>query len=232
MGGLTETILPAAGQPWPIEVKSQWYDTALRKVRQYYGPEWPAVLARTTKHYKSGMGLRIGATSDLVAWLHCLDASPWVLPVPETEGLVLAAYSADYVAKGVPNVTVGAAGLSEDPCLRVVKLDSMARVRHWLQRVGPCVVEGYWTPSMFEVKRDTEVIGPRHDIGPGPAHMHAVALVGFRPDGVRLVNNQGVGWGALGRAWMPWETLDDLIEGDGVGWGVIPDELHAKRGAK
>jgi len=232
MDGLTmeQTTAAPPGAALPITVKEQWYDTAMRKVRQHYGGlTWAEICARSTRHYKSGAGLRGEGPADLVAWLHALDASPWLLPQPDAEAAVTAAY-VGIVAS--PFLTVGAAALSEDVRLRVIRLDTLQKVQNWLQRIGPCVIEGYWTPSMDEVTRDTETIGARTDIGLGPAVTHAVALVGLRQTGVRLVNNKGVGWGALGRAWMPWETIAMMLAEDGVAWGIVPVELNAKRGAK
>ena len=233
MDGMTTmdaTTPPIGAASAALAVKAQWYDTAMRKLRlSMQGLQWAELCAKSTRHYKSGAGLRGEGASDLVAWLHALDASPWLLPQPEAEAAILAAYAKTPAA---PILAVGAAALSELPTLRVVKLDTLSKVQGWLQRAGPCVIEGEWTPSMENVRRDTEVLGPRGDEPGTDLLQHAVALVGFRPDAARLVNNKGVGWGALGRAWMPWETVAALLAEGGEAWGVLPVALAPKRGAK
>lgn len=219
-------------------VKAQHYDTAIRRVRlSMPDAQWRALLATATRHYKTGSKLRTHWCSSLVAWLHVLDASPWVIPTPDWEAAVTAAYVAADQREGDDgppfiDASVGAAALADDKRARVIRLETPGEVAAWLQRIGPCVLTGTWFLSMEEVRRDTEVIERAVQVG-GGAYRKAVALVGFRPGAVRMVNNLGPGWGALGRAWMPADTLEAVLHGrHGCAWGVVPVDLTPKRSAK
>lgn len=203
----------------------QHYDTAMRKVRlSMQGLRWTQLLATTTRHYKSGKGLRTGTDDALVAWLHALDASPYVLPQPDAEAAIVAAY-----ADPRRDLEAGALALAELPALRVVRIETIGQLQAWVQRVGPCVVGGLWSPEMDVIARDTEWVGTY--CATNLPQTHSVAVVGLRPDAVRIVNNQGAGWGALGRAWMPHDEAQALLA-RGEAWGVVPVDLTPKRGAK
>jgi hypothetical protein len=235
MDGLIETPPLVTLPPVAPIVKAQHYDTALRKVRlSMPADQWRKLLATTTRHYKTGKGLRTGngiyGGAELVAWLHALDASPWLLPQPDAEAAVAAAH-----VDGHAGLTTGAAALSDLPALRVVRIETAGQLEAWIQRVGPCVLRGPWTTNLNTVIRETESIGPpdyAEAAGLEPIDLHAVAVVGMKPDYFRIVNDKGVGWGALGRAWMPRETVHWMLRHGGEAWGVVPVDLVAKRGAK
>jgi hypothetical protein len=218
-------------------VKAVTWETALRRVRAAtQGLRWAAACAAGTRHYKSAGRVHQGPPSlaAYTAWVHALEASPWVIPQPEWLGLVTLAYSAyeDHAHPPLaPGLSLGAAELAAERGASVVHLHSPERVRAWLQRVGPCVVEGGWSPLMNGVRRDTETIGPWEATGLLNVP-HAVALVGVRPDAVRLVNNRGPSWGALGRAWMENETLAALLADGGEAWGALPADLTPKKGGR
>lgn len=243
MAGLTEAIdapdRPAAAlfarTPVP---RARGYKAGMDRIRAATPPEeWARLLAaREARHYRSASRVHYGppAPAAYTAWIHALEASPWLLPHPDCAALITSAY-ADYsdVSAFEAGLSLGARDLTCEPGAIVVHLDSTAQVVSWLQRVGPCVVEGAWTPSMFKAHRDTEVIGDRDDAEP---FAHSVALVGVRPgawpDAVRLVNNLGPAWGALGRAWMPTAQLEILLATGGEAWALIPAAPVLKRGVK
>lgn len=209
-------------------VGAQHYDTAMRKVRlSMQGLAWTQLLTAQTRHYKTGKGLRAPALPAVAAWLHALDASPWLLPAFDCEAAIVAAYMGgpDEV---MADLSLGAACLSELPALRVVRIETVGQLQAWVQRIGPAVLGGGWSSDMDIVARDTEAVGPRV----GTPRPHAVGVVGIKPDHVRIVNNQGPAWGALGRAWMHVETVDALLRDGGEAWGVVPVDLTPKRGAK
>jgi hypothetical protein len=235
MDGRIDTSPLVTPPPAAPQVKAQHYDTAMRKVRlSMQGLAWTKLLTTYTRHYKTGKGLRTGngiyGGAELVAWLHALDASPWVLPQPDAEAAVAAAH-----VDGHDGLATGAAALSDLPSLRIVRIETVGLLEAWVQRVGPCVMRGPWTANLNTVIRETESIGlPDYEAAAGmdPIDLHAVAIVGIKPDHFRIVNDRGVGWGALGRAWMPRETAHWMLRHAGECWGVVPVDLTPKRGAK
>jgi hypothetical protein len=210
-------------------LNAQNYDTAMRKVRLSMPvEEWKALQATETRHYKTGRPLLTLPASAHAAWAHATDASPWVLPAFDMAAALTAAYTTGYATTADMHAgRVGARELSTLKALRVVPIATIGQVEAWLQRVGPCVLGGDWGRGMIAVARDTETVGPRT----GAAFQHAVALIGLKPGYVRLANNAGVAWGALGRAWMSSETVASILGDGGEAWGVVPVDL-VRKGAK
>lgn len=237
MAGLTE--VEAVERPIGASVfarvevpRARTYRTGMKHVRSVV-PEadWKALLSgKVARHYRSAGRVQYGppAPSTLTAWLHAIEASPWVLPTFDWSAALVSAY-AGLPEEPLPGLSVGAATLASAGI--VTRLESAEQVVSWLQRAGPVVVEGGWCSSMFDVTRDTETIGEPDGSG---FFAHAVALVGVRPgawpDAVRLVNNLGPAWGALGRAWMPATALADMIADGGEAWAVLPSVPAAKKG--
>lgn len=208
----------------------QHYDTAMRRARLALpAAEWRALLATDTRHHRSAQGPRRGYQDRpaLAAWMHALDASPWVLPLFDFQAHVTSAYTCTR-ADLQTSPAVGAEALASDPRARVVQIKSVGDAQAWLQRLGPFVLQGEAWPRDYVVKRDTEVIVPQ--AGAGGEYddaPHCVAVVGIRPDAVRVINNRGAVWGALGRAWMPLAMLEAMLD-SGESYGVVPVDLVAK----
>lgn len=240
MAGMTAAYDLMPADPAPLDVPSLFtrapvaartFEAAQRRVRDsMQGLQWAGVCAAGTRHYKTPGKVHASGRSPAAytAWVHALEASPWVIPAPDWHGRIALAYAGTFDSAFEPGVSLGAAELAEDHHATVVHLETPQRVRDWLQRIGPCVIEGGWSAMMGEVRRDTETIGPRGEA----AYPHAVALVGVRPTAVRLVNDKGPAWGALGRAWMPNEVLCALLADGGEAFGVIPSPLVAKKGGR
>lgn len=90
--------------------------------------------------------------------------------------------------------------------------------RLWVLTRGPLVFGTDWTRDMFA----PDAKGYVHDTGPVEGG-HAYLVVGFseKRRAFRIVNSWGRGWGDAGRAWMPFDVADRLIQAQGEACSAI-----------
>jgi hypothetical protein len=171
------------------------------------------------------------------AWLYAIDALPWKMAIGPLGEAALATY--DERERASVSLALGANVLKElDHVYGIVKLKTVTEVRDWMiNGFGPVVVGGYWYASMWDVDRQTgfvqEPSGVQAEAG------HAVALVGVdtmrksqtgTTEAFRFINNLGMSWGHMGRAWMTRKQLTRMLK-SGEAYAIVPMTPEFKKKA-